>query len=211
MTYNTLSLFSSDKVRAAYSYEEYMVLMRTVVREERTTGPNQSPDYAHYTKLNLARMDRLNKTLELTPDVVKSVKAIQTPLRWYVLTEAWCGDAAQCVPVIAGIAQQNPAISLQLLLRDENPTIMDQYLTNGGRSIPKLIVFDEEGNELFTWGPRPKGAQKIFENFKTTPGRPFTELVEAVQKWYNADKTLSIQSELLDEIKNLDPAKSLFL
>lgn len=178
-----------------------MELMETVVREGRTTGPTQNEDYAAYTKLNLTRMQRLNKTVKIGESLEKLTQSIQSPQKWYVLTEAWCGDAAQCVPVIAKIAELNPVIDLTLLLRDDNPGLMDQYLTNGGRSIPKLIALDSEGNELFTWGPRPAGAQEIYTEFKANPGRPFSELTEAIQKWYNADKTASTQEELLEQIK----------
>lgn len=198
---NKLSLFAPDKLVSTFSYPGYMELMETVVREQRTTGPKQSPEYAAYTKLNLARMQRLNKTLKIEDTAESTLKSIGAPQKWYVVTEAWCGDAAQCVPVIAGMASLNPLISLTLLLRDDNPDVINQYLTNGGKSIPKLIALDTEGNELFTWGPRPAGAQEIYSDFRDNPGRPFTELTEALQRWYNADKTLSVQEELLTGIK----------
>ncbi|GAA4439699.1 thioredoxin family protein [Ravibacter arvi] len=195
------ALFAAGNLNATYSYDTYMELMETVVRENRTTGPKQSPDYAAYTRLNLARMQRLNKTAVLDEDTIQLVNIIQSPQKWFVLTEAWCGDAAQCVPVIAKIAAVNPAISLTLMLRDENPEVMNQYLTNGGKSIPKLIVLDQDGNERFTWGPRPAGAQLIYDDYKQNPGRPFSELTEDLQRWYNADKTHSIQRELCEGIK----------
>lgn len=177
-----------------------MELMEQVVTEGRTTGSKQSPDYAHYTKLNLARMQRLNNTLQLEEAMVSAAKSIQSPQQWFVLTEAWCGDAAQCVPVIAKIAEANPLISLTLMLRDENPAVMEQYLTNGGKSIPKLIAF--QGQEsLFTWGPRPAGAQALYTEHGKNPGTPLAEFLETLQKWYNADKTRSVQEELLSLIK----------
>lgn len=201
ITLNKTALFAPEKLASTFSYPEYMELMETVVSEGRTTGPTQNEDYAAYTKLNLTRMQRLNKTVKIGESLEKLTQSIQSPQKWYVLTEAWCGDAAQCVPVIAKIAELNPVIDLTLLLRDDNPGLMDQYLTNGGRSIPKLIALDSEGNELFTWGPRPAGAQEIYTEFKANPGRPFSELTEAIQKWYNADKTVSTQEELFEQIK----------
>lgn len=198
---NKSALFDPEKLVSVYTYEEYVNLMETLVSEGKTTGPKQNESYAHYTKLNLARMQRVSKTAELRKSLQELVRSIAQPQKWYVLTEAWCGDAAQSVPVIAKIAALNPMITLKLLLRDDNLEIMDQYLTNGGRSIPKLIALDAEDNELFTWGPRPEGAQQIFNEFKAQPERSFTELTEAVQKWYNTDKTYSIQEELMTEIK----------
>lgn len=198
---NKSVLFDPEKLVSVYTYEAYVNLMERLVSEGKTTGPKQNESYAHYTKLNLARMQRVSKTAEIRKSLQELVRSIARPQKWYVLTEAWCGDAAQSVPVIAKIAALNPLITLKLLLRDDNLDIMDQYLTNGGRSIPKLIALDAEDNELFTWGPRPEGAQQIFNEFKAQPERSFTELTEAIQKWYNADKTYSIQEELMTEIK----------
>ena len=165
--------------------------------ERRTTGPKQSEELNEYTKLNLHRMQRLNKTVVLSERLKIAVKQIQAPQRWYVLTEAWCGDAAQNIPILAAMAKLNPLIDLQLLLRDENPDLMDMYLTKGGRSIPKLIAVDSEYNEIFTWGPRPEGAQHLLKIYKENPVKPYKEFSEDIQRWYVKDKTQSIQKELL--------------
>jgi len=194
---NVAELFHSEKKRNIYSYPDYILLMELVVMERRTTGPKQSEELNEYTKLNLHRMQRLNKTVVLSERLKIAVKQIQAPQRWYVLTEAWCGDAAQNIPILAAMAKLNPLIDLQLLLRDENPDLMDMYLTKGGRSIPKLIAVDSEYNEIFTWGPRPEGAQHLLEIYKENPVKPYKEFSEDIQRWYVKDKTQSIQKELL--------------
>lgn len=195
---NVADLFQNGTERNIYSYPDYMLLMELVVMEQRTTGPKQSEELNEYTRLNLHRMQRLNKTTVLSESLKIAVKQIQIPQTWYVLTEAWCGDAAQCIPVLAAIAKLNPLIDFQLLLRDENPDLMDLYLTNGGRSIPKLIAVDQEFNEIFTWGPRPEGAQAKLAEYKANPERPpYKEFAEDIQRWYTKDKTQSIQKELL--------------
>jgi len=150
----------------------------------------------YYTRLNLSRMQRLNKKITIDEELKLAVDEFQTPQTWYILTEAWCGDAAQNIPVIAALALSNPMITVKLLLRDENPEIMDAYLTNGGRSIPKLIAVDEELNELFTWGPRPAPAQEMLTEYKANPVKSYKEFSEDIQRWYIADKTASIQKEL---------------
>lgn len=194
---NVADLFQNGTERNIYSYPDYMLLMELVVMEQRTTGPKQSEELNDYTKLNLHRMQRLNKTTVLSESLKMTVKQIQIPQTWYVLTEAWCGDAAQCIPVLAAVAKLNPLINFQLLLRDENLDLMDRYLTNGGRSIPKLIAVDEEFNEIFTWGPRPEGAQHKLEEYIANPEKPpFKAFAEDIQRWYTADKTQSIQKEL---------------
>jgi len=194
---NLANLFEGGLERKTYSYPDYMLLMELVVMEQRTTGPKQSEELNDYTKLNLHRMQRLNKTVVLSESLKIAVNQIQFPQTWYVLTEAWCGDAAQNLPVLAAIAKLNPLIDLQLLLRDENPDLMDVYLTNGGRSIPKLIVVDGAFNEIFNWGPRPDGAQHMMEEYHKNPVKSFKEFAEDIHKWYATDKTVSVQKELL--------------
>ncbi len=192
----TRHIFEGLDQEKIYSYESYRDLVKQVVAEGRTTGPNQSPDYVNYTRLNWARMQRVEKTSGIGPEVAELARGISRPQTWYVITEAWCGDAAQCVPVIAGIAALNPLVCLKLMLRDENPRVMDAYTTNGGRSIPKLIAVADDGRELFTWGPRPRGAQEIMDEYNRHKSKPFAVLAEDLQRWYNRDQTLSLQSEL---------------
>jgi hypothetical protein len=173
-----------------------MHLMETVVLENRTTGPKQSESLSHYTKLNLARMQRLNKTAVIHDSLKEAVNQVDIPQTWYILTEAWCGDAAQNLPTIVAASLSNPLITVKFLLRDENPALMDEYLTNGGRSIPKLIAVDEDFNEIFTWGPRPEGAQLLLREYKANPVKSYSEFSEDIQRWYIADKTASLQNEL---------------
>jgi hypothetical protein len=193
---NVANLFPQSVREGAYSYSDYMRLMEKVVLENRTTGPKQSEDLSHYTRLNLARMQRLNKKTTINDSLREVVDQVEIPQTWYILTEAWCGDAAQNIPLIVAASLSNPLITVKLLLRDENPALMDAYLTNGGRSIPKLIAVDEDFNELFTWGPRPAGAQALLKEYKANPVKPYSEFAEDIQRWYIADKTESIQQEL---------------
>ena len=200
---NVADLFPLSVTETAYSYSDYMLLMETVVLENRTTGPKQSEEMNYYTKLNLARMQRLNKKVMITEELTNAINQIQIPQTWYILTEAWCGDAAQNVPVIAAAALPNPLITIKLLLRDENPAIMDQYMTDGGRSIPKLIAVDEDFNELFTWGPRPAGAHAMLLEYKANPTKTHKEFAAEVQQWYVGDKSESVQKELTAILEGL--------
>lgn len=193
---NVAHLFPESVRKGTYTYSEYMHLMETVVLENRTTGPKQSEALSHYTKLNLARMRRLNRMATIRESLREAVDQVDIPQTWYILTEAWCGDAAQNLPVIVAASLSNPLITVRFLLRDENPELMDAYLTNGGRSIPKLIAVDEDFNELFTWGPRPEGAQELLREYKANPVKTYSEFSEDIQRWYMADKTESLQNEL---------------
>lgn len=184
-------------LKKAISYEAFIKLMNDLLAEGKTTGPNQSEAFIHYTQMNQQRMHRLEKTTSVLPTAKESIISVTNPQIWLVLTEAWCGDAAQSLPVMHILAQQNPLIDLQILLRDDNLELMDQYLTNGiSRSIPKLIALDAAtGTTLFTWGPRPTALQELFYQMKTG-GKDYDTIKEELQRWYNNDRTASIQSEL---------------
>jgi len=186
----------------AYTYEAYRAMINENFAQGKTTGNNHSEAMLHYTKMNIQRMKRLEKTSKITAEVAATVKQISSPQIWLIITEAWCGDAAQSVPVIAKLADLNPNIQLRLILRDEHPNVMDAYLFNGTRSIPKLIVLNAETlEEMGNWGPRPKAAQAIIDEHKAL-GSAHEVYVELVHKWYNTDKTVAIQEELNALLKN---------
>lgn len=91
---------------------------------------------------------------------------------------------------------------MRILLRDDNPEAMNRYLTNGGRSIPKLITIDTDGNELFTWGPRPQPAQQIIIAWKQNPEAITHEDAEKeLHLWYAKDKGKTLQHEIVEKLK----------
>ncbi len=182
----------------AFTYSQYRDLIDKLLAEGKTTGENHSEFYLDYTKMNVHRMERLDKTTTLTDDMVEVLGNLKRKYIWLVITEAWCGDAAQNLPVLNLIAKQTPNIDLRLVLRDENLELMDHYLTDGGRSIPKLIVLDAETlQEIGHWGPRPAGAQALLVAHKANPAQTHEDFVKEVQLWYAKDRTLSTQHELL--------------
>lgn len=183
-------------VNKAINYKEYVDLLDGLMAEGKTTGTNQSEDYLNYAKLNLARIHRLNKTATLTSELKSALQKVKSKFIFLVLTEGWCGDAAQNIPTLHLIEEECKNIELKLILRDENLDLMDRYLTNGGRSIPKLICLEKESlKELFTWGPRPEAVQQTVLELKEKQVS-LMEKAEIVHKWYAVDKTLSLQSEL---------------
>ncbi len=107
-----------------------------------------------YRKLNFQRSSRLEKTFVPSEETRQIFSNIIKKQKWILITESWCGDSAQNLPIIAKLAELNSLIDFKIVLRDSNLDFMDLYLTNGGRAIPKLIVFDENDNELFRWGPQ---------------------------------------------------------
>jgi hypothetical protein len=185
-------------VAAGMDEGAYRALFHQVVDQHATTGPDQSDELVAYTKLNQSRMHRNEKTVKLLPEVVEALQHAPT-MTWLVLTEAWCGDSSQVLPVIDLLAEAAPRIKLRILLRDEHPGLMDRYLTHGGRSIPKLIAVDPAGKELFTWGPRPQTPQEMVWANKRSPlaeQLPKDAIYAKVHAWYAADKGVQVQREI---------------
>jgi thioredoxin-like negative regulator of GroEL len=199
MSTNTLApLLTPERLATAYSYGDYRRLIDTLQAEGKTTGPQQSEMLTNYTRLNVQRMQRLDKTTQLLPELREVVQNLQHSYVWLIITEGWCGDAAQIVPVLEAIAQaSNGHFKTYYLLRDENLDLMDRYLTNGGRSIPKLVVLNAETlTEVGQWGPRPAEAQEVFIDMKAR-GATHEEFAEKLHGWYARDKTQATQQELL--------------
>ncbi|RYZ55926.1 MAG: thioredoxin family protein [Sphingobacteriales bacterium] len=191
-----------EQAGTVYDYEEYGGLMEELVAAGKTTGPDQSPALIHYTSLNLHRMLRWEKTFELPEAVAALAKKVPVQT-WWVITEPWCGDSSQILTILHKIAAASEMnIYLRIVLRDENPGIMDKYLTHGSRSIPKLVAIDQLGNELFTWGPRPQKVQQIVDQWKADPdGVGYEELKTKVHLWYGKNKGVDIVDELAAMMK----------
>lgn len=187
------------------TYNLYSVLLEALVAAGKTTGPEQTEEKISFTKLNVQRSKRVHKTLKLLPELRDAAYQIQEKWEWLLLTESWCGDGAQLVPAIAEIATISPNIELTILLRDENPELMDLYLTNGGRAIPKLICQNAEtGETLFTWGPRPTEIQAKVKEFKSeNPYATKEELHERLAVWYAKDKCEALQHDLVKLINQV--------
>ena len=189
-----------NSLEKAISYQDFRELLAALVVEGKTTGPNQGEDLAFYTKLNQQRMTRLDKTVQLNEQTKSALQNIRCELIWLVLTEGWCGDGAQIMPVLDKITSESSHLEMKVLLRDENLELMDQFLTNGGRSIPKVIIIDKPNLEArASWGPRPKPAQDLFHYYKDHQGAlTYQDFQTELQKWYLTDKAQTIQQELLE-------------
>lgn len=185
-----------------YSYSNYKALIKELLAEEKSTGPNQSKDLTNYSLLNDKRMKRLDKTLKISEKTQVEISKIVAPETWLVLTEGWCGDAAQNLPVIDKMASLNKNIELKLVLRDENVALMDLFLTNGGKAIPKLIRLDKDLNVLNIWGPRPKVAAKMVADYKAKHGILDAAFKQDLQIWYNKNKGQSTQNDFVEMIQN---------
>ncbi|MCC9072779.1 thioredoxin family protein [Flavobacterium sp. F-65] len=188
----------------SYSYIEYRKLVTDLLAEGKSTGSEQSVDLTHYSSLNETRMNRLEKTIKITETTISKLQNLHRDYIWLVISEGWCGDAAQLLPIIYKMAAaSNDKIELKIVLRDENPDLMNLFLTNGGKAIPKLIIIDKEKLEVLAdWGPRPKGASELVNNYKKEFGA-FDETVKTnLQLWYLHDKGISTQNEIMEIMGN---------
>ena len=187
-----------NSLKKAISYTDYRVLVSNLLADGKSTGPEQSEALTNYSLLNDRRMKRLDKTIKISEETILEFQKVKEPQTWLVITEGWCGDAAQNIPVINKIAETTDKINLKVVLRDENLELMDLFLTNGGRSIPKLIALDKDNNVIDSWGPRPTVATKMVADYKAEHGVIDAAFKQDLQVWYNKDKGLSIQEDFLN-------------
>ncbi len=190
-------MVTKKDIDRSISFNEYYTLVEKLATEGGTTGDDQSLAMIDYTKLNYSRIKRILKTTDAIPEINETLACFSDKITWLVIAESWCGDAAQNVPVMQIMAEVNPNITVRVILRDDNPELMNQYLTNGGKSIPKLICLDENLNELGTWGPRPQFLQDWMKKEKANPTMEMSELKEQFQIWYTKDKGQTLQKEML--------------
>jgi len=186
-----------EALKKAISYTSYRKLISDLIASGKSSGPIQSEDLLNYSKLNDRRMTRLDKTIQLSQETLLGLKKIDKPITCLVLTEGWCGDAAQTLPVISKVADESDLITLKIIFRDEHEQLMSQFLTNGGKSIPKLLVLNSQNKVLNTWGPRPNTATKMVQDYKNKYGQLDAAFKQQLQVWYNKDKGVNIQEDML--------------
>lgn len=198
--------FTDNRIHNGLNYQQYLEEWDNLLEKTDPVELNEAEtNFYNYRKLNRQRTARIHKTYKVSEDLKSSLYNLDEKQIWMVLTENWCGDSAQTLPNIAEIANTSDKINLRILYRDENLDIMDQYLTNGkSRSIPKLVSFDEEGNELFQWGPRPKEAQTLVSN-EIAKGREKHDVYQDLHLWYGRNRGKAIEEEfrtLLETVKD---------
>ncbi|RAV30020.1 thioredoxin family protein [Sinomicrobium soli] len=185
-------------LQKALSYEAYREMTDRLVAEGKTTGTEQTEELVHYTRLNSSRMRRMDKKAEVSAQDIEAIsEKITGKQTWLVIAESWCGDAAQALPVFNRICSNIPGIELKIVLRDENPGLMELFLTGGTRSIPRLIVLDESLEVLYTWGPRSGAATAMVNDYRALHGKPDAAFKESLQRWYVSDRGASIVDDLL--------------
>ncbi|MEL6976199.1 MAG: thioredoxin family protein [Bacteroidota bacterium] len=185
-----------QSIQRAMDYKTYRELVHELAVKGETTGPEQTESLIQYTFLNDKRMSRWDKTLKFDEKTLSDIQNYREETTFLVLTESWCGDASPSLPVLNKIAETSGNISLKIVLRDENPELMDLFLTNASRSIPKLIVLQND-KVVGDWGPRSTKATAMVEAFKKEHGKLTPEFKQDLQVWYNKDKGQDIFSDIV--------------
>ena len=199
-----------ESLKKSISYKDYRDIVKILVENNSTTGNDKSEALINYTLLNDRRMKRWDKTMKVPQEVHNNVAEISEKITWLVLTESWCGDAAHQIPVMNKMAELNDNIDLKVVLRDENEALMNLFLTNGNKSIPKLIMIDNEtGDVINSYGPRPSEAIKMVNDYKKEHGKLTPEFKEDLQHWYNRDKGQNTLKDLTKMLQKAVPSFSL--
>ena len=196
------------------SYQAYIENVNALIAQGKasTNDDLNDEEHLHFTQLNLTRMKRLDKTTHLSESTMDALLKWTSPVYFLVISEGWCGDASQILPVVHKIAEFNPQIKMRVIYRDEHLDIMNRYLTNGGRAIPMvLIVSQRDGSVLGKYGPRPDAvaqimtARKVLEKQLPIDEQKafFAESKTLAQKWYNDNKTIDIQNELMAVLEKI--------
>ncbi len=198
--------FAEKRPHQGLTYEEYVEQWKA-----RTELPVAGLDKVqrklyHYARYNLERSERVSREYVPSERVLHAVEEIDEPQIWMVITEDWCGDSAFNLPVIAAVAARNPHVDLRILPRDANLDIMDQYLTENARSIPKLVAFTSDGEEIFTWGPRPEQARQLRLRMKEA-GADSKEMTDALIAWYDAGGWKLVDEELAAALETVAYAR----
>lgn len=202
-----MSLIIEKSLSRSCTYQAYRNFVTSLLKEGKSTGNEQSDALKHYSELNEARMNRLDKTIKITAEYTQELNQLQGEYIWLVISEGWCGDAAQILPVIHKMAELSEKIDLKIVFRDENEVLMNMFLTNGTKSIPKLIILDKKTLEILgDFGPRPQEAKKLILDYKAKNGIVDETAKTNLQLWYLHDKGLSVQKEIMDIMAKIELA-----
>ena len=196
----TLTIDANWIINNGISYQQYFDTIIQMTIDKTTSGVDQTEERIELTKLNMHRMKRINEashrfdTIDLSSEIGVAI-----------LTEAWCGDSAQNLPWLEHFIEAcNPKIQTYYFFRDEHPELMNQFLTNGSRSIPKCILFQKSnGTVLGTWGPRPEEIKTWLAKLRSdTPDMPKHDWEIELHKYYTKNKGAAIMSDLQELISS---------
>lgn len=148
-----------------------------------------------YSRYNMERHERVEALWKPSNAFSRAVSADHGAAIWLFITEDWCVDSAYSLPLIHWASEQRADVTLRILLRDENPDIIELFLTKGKRSIPKFVGISSEGGVRFVWGPQPSALRDIRQKLMDsgTEGRIVSS---TTVDWYAGEGWLEVEREL---------------
>ncbi len=201
-----MKYLKSEFLNQAMTAPQYQRLVQDCAATGKTTGAIQSEALIQYTKLNAARSRRIYKRWAPQPELLNALQSIQEPMLGLCITEAWCGDAAYYIPMLQKLAETSDGLELNFALRDAKPELMDAFLTNGARSIPKFILLRKVNLEVLgVWGPRTQKAAD-YRATLVSQGIEAKDIAVGMQRWYLQDMGQSFQQEFTDFLVNISKA-----
>ncbi|MBL7944174.1 MAG: thioredoxin family protein [Flavobacteriales bacterium] len=196
-------LIPESELSQAHSYESFRHLVDRLHDEGKVTGQHQDEALLAYSKLNVHRMNRWDKHTQLLPEIVEAASSIKGAYRWIAITEGWCGDSAQLLPVIKKVADLVGGVKFEIVLRDDHPELMNRFLTKGTRSIPIVICLDNDNRLCWQWGPRPAAAQVVVDEEKAKADYQSDKMKEKLHLWYARNQGVALQHELVALLRTM--------
>ena len=196
--------FATGRLHEAQTLGEYVEGWSERVKRSLKGLDKNERKLLFYSRYNLERMQRLADTYKMADFLKKTVDSIMEDQIWMFITEDWCADSAYALPVISRISVVNPRVNIRILFRDENLDVMDRYLSDGKRSIPKLVVFGEDGAERFQWGSRPRRLTEDRVRW-ADEGIAGPAMSQRTIEWYEAGGWGEVEVELANAIEQIEP------
>lgn len=159
--------------------------------------------------INKDKFEQYYNDSPLTADDVaffrKAAAVSNGPAKILALGEAWCGDVYRELPTVAHIAEAT-GMSLRVFLRDENADIMDEFLSNNGKSraIPVFVFYTADMRYITHFTERSANAHAelaaALEQVKTQLNLPkdatFATAPEAQRQTFLKEVVAKIQPRL---------------
>ncbi|MDO5615938.1 MAG: thioredoxin family protein [Cruoricaptor ignavus] len=180
----------------ALTFDEYMQSA-----EQRLNHPKneEETNKKPYYELGIQRMNRTLKTFKIDESQAETLANKNFDGKILIISEAWCGDASATVPAVAKFFEGKNEV--KIFLRDDDTSLIDQFLTNGTQSIPIIILLDKDYNVINHWGPRPKYGLELLKKFKENPETyPRETFYNDLQVYYARNRGKDAIEEILDLI-----------
>ncbi len=182
----------------AVTYEQYLKDNELKIEELEKSQDPEHKLYLEYYQLAKTRMQRVDKTYHTAAELTETLASKKFGGKILIISEGWCGDAAMIIPVIHRFFEGKNEV--QITYRDQN-NLIDSYLTNGAKSIPMVLILDENNEVISHWGPRPKSGMQLLEKHKANPETyDAEEFHNDLQIYYTKNKGLDIITELLEKL-----------